>query len=152
MIPQYQPSIRGFPRNPQGLRHRTPRYFARFPTSKEQPTAPLDPERARALLRKSNRKTWTFSGEFLTEHQQGLQELIYLSHYKQKITYKERLRVPEPKFNGENENGGCPERKKKKLKCPFWGSIPRPVCVILIPVKSRSPNCGADARADRRGD
>ena len=43
-------------------------------------------------------------------------------------------------------------KKKNKQKCSFWGSIPRPVCVILIPVKSRSPDRGADARAGRRGD
>jgi hypothetical protein len=28
----------------------------------------------------------------------------------------------------------------------LWGSNPRPVCVILTPEKSRSPNRGADAR------
>jgi hypothetical protein len=44
------------------------------------------------------------SGDFFTKHQRDLQEVTSLSHYKKNITYKEGLRVPEPKFNGENED------------------------------------------------
>ena len=44
------------------------------------------------------------SAEFLSKPQRDLQELTSLSHYKNSATYKEGLRVPEPKFNGENED------------------------------------------------
>ena len=72
------------------------------------------------------------------------------SHYKQSITYKGELRVPEPKFSGESE--GCPEHgEKKKSALPGNRTHAQNVCVIIIPVESRSPDRGADARADRRG-